>query len=83
MAIRRRFGYRRLHILLRREGTHVNRKKLRRLMCVALETEGMRPVDGPLYQPRSAISRLVSEIARAGLSPLGQVLVQFMMVWQR
>jgi hypothetical protein len=33
--------------------------------------------------PRSAISRLVLEIARAGLSPFGQVLVQFMMVWQR
>jgi putative transposase len=30
-AIRRRFGYRRLNILLRREGTHVNHKKLRRL----------------------------------------------------
>lgn len=28
---RRRFGYRRLHILLRREGTVVNHKKLRRL----------------------------------------------------
>ena len=30
-AIRRRFGYRRLHILLQREGTHMNHKKLRRL----------------------------------------------------
>ena len=30
-AIRRRFGYRRLLILIRREGTHVNHKKLRRL----------------------------------------------------
>jgi putative transposase len=30
-AMRRRFGYRRLHILLAREGTHVNHKKLRRL----------------------------------------------------
>jgi putative transposase len=30
-AIRRRFGYRRLLILLRREGTRVNHKKLRRL----------------------------------------------------
>src|SRR5512134_3514655 len=28
---RRRFGYRRLHILLRREGAQVNHKKLRRL----------------------------------------------------
>src|ERR1017187_1501931 len=30
-AVRRRFGYRRLLILLRREGTLVNHKKLRRL----------------------------------------------------
>ena len=30
-AIRRRFGYRRLQILLRREGTHMNHKKLRRI----------------------------------------------------
>lgn len=30
-AVRRRFGYRRLMILLRREGTQVNHKKLRRL----------------------------------------------------
>ena len=30
-AVRRRFGYRRLLILLRREGTFVNHKKLRRL----------------------------------------------------
>ncbi len=28
---RRRFGYRRLHILLRREDFHVNEKKLRRI----------------------------------------------------
>lgn len=30
-AVRRRFGYRRLLILLRREGTLMNHKKLRRL----------------------------------------------------
>jgi putative transposase len=30
-AVRRRFGYRRLQILLRREGMHMNHKKLRRL----------------------------------------------------
>ena len=30
-AERRRFGYRRLHVLLRREGTQVNHKKLRRI----------------------------------------------------
>ena len=32
---------------------------------------------------RSTISFLISEIAFAGLRPLGQVLAQFMMVWQR
>ena len=30
-SVRRRFGYRRLHILLRREGIVKNHKKLRRL----------------------------------------------------
>ncbi len=50
-----------------------------------LGNDGMRPFSGPVrsHQSRSAISRLVLEIARAGLSPFGQVLVQFMMVWQR
>ena len=32
-AIRRRFGYRRLHILMRREGFVMDHKKLRRLYC--------------------------------------------------
>ena len=30
-AVRRRFGYRRLHILLQREGLTLNHKKLRRI----------------------------------------------------
>ena len=30
-AVRRRFGYRRLHILLQREGFTLNHKKLRRI----------------------------------------------------
>jgi putative transposase len=30
---RRRFGYRRLHILLRRDGVVINRKKTQRLYC--------------------------------------------------
>src|SRR5256886_4492778 len=32
-AVRRRFGYRRLHILMSREGLIMNHKKLRRLYC--------------------------------------------------
>jgi len=31
---RRRFGYRRLHILLRREGVMINRKKTQRLYSI-------------------------------------------------
>ncbi len=33
-AERRRFGYRRLHVLLRREGIQINHKKLRRLYAL-------------------------------------------------
>jgi hypothetical protein len=36
-----------------------------------------------LYTCRASISFLISAIALAGLSPLGQVLVQLRMVWQR
>ena len=32
-AARRRFGYRRIHVMLRREGTCVNRKRVQRLYC--------------------------------------------------
>jgi putative transposase len=42
---RRRFGYRRLHILLRREGMRVNHKKLRRLYreeCLQVRRRGGR-----------------------------------------
>jgi len=37
----------------------------------------------PVQSLRSTIIFLISAIAFAGLSPLGQVLVQFMIVWQR
>jgi hypothetical protein len=49
----------------------------------AISDDAIRRTENHLDHPRSAIIRLVLEIARAGLSPLGQVLVQFMMVWQR
>jgi putative transposase len=32
-AARRRFGYRRIHVMLERQGIHMNQKKLRRLYC--------------------------------------------------
>ena len=35
------------------------------------------------YTTRSTIIFLISEIALAGFNPLGQVLAQFMIVWQR
>ena len=44
-AERRRFGYRRLHILLTREGLHMNQKKLRRLYreeCLQVRRRGGR-----------------------------------------
>lgn len=30
---RKRFGYRRIHVMVKREGFHVNHKKLRRIYC--------------------------------------------------
>ena len=32
-AERRRFGYRRIHVMLQRQSIHMNQKKLRRLYC--------------------------------------------------
>ena len=52
------------------------------MLCEECDRPPRRP-ESCSHHPRSAIMRLVFEIARAGLSPFGQVLVQFMMVWQR
>ncbi len=43
------------------------------------------PADRPAaaYTTRSTIIFLISAMALAGFSPLGQVLAQFMIVWQR
>ena len=49
-AERRRFGYRRLHVLLRREGVEVNRKRVQRLYR---EEKRMRPVC-PALRERAA-----------------------------
>jgi hypothetical protein len=54
-----------------------------RVTWSAISDDAIRRTENHLDHPRSAIIRLVLAIARAGLSPLGQVLVQFMMVWQR
>ena len=59
-AVRRRFGWRRLHVLLSREGVHVNHKKPRRLTSlvharVALE-EWHR--DYNTERPHSALGNL-------------------------
>ena len=45
---RRRFGYRRLHILLRREGIVINRKKTQRVNRRAKLTPYRRPILTPL-----------------------------------
>ena len=44
-----------------------------------------RPAPGlsDAYTTRSSIIFLISAMAFAGFSPFGQVLVQFMIVWQR
>lgn len=47
---RRRFGYRRLHILLRRDGLTINRKKTQRLY----REEGLTVITPSARTPRSA-----------------------------
>jgi transposase InsO family protein len=64
-AIRRRFGYRRLHILLKREGIVMNHKKLRRLYreegapgATALRAQaglGQQSAYGNATRPQSAL----------------------------
>jgi len=49
----------------------------------AISDDAIRRTENHLDHPRPAIIRFALDIARAGLSPLGQVLVQFMIVWQR
>ena len=50
---RRRFGYRRLHILLRREGIVINRKKTQRVNRRAKLTPYRRPKLTPLLTTRA------------------------------
>jgi putative transposase len=42
-AVKRRYGYRRLHVLLRREGFSVNRKRVQRLYREAARVLGLSP----------------------------------------
>ena len=52
---RRRFGYRRLHVLLMREGVTVNHKKLRRLY--GEERLQVRRRGGPAREPWAHVRR--------------------------
>jgi len=66
-------------------------RAMRGLPCRSERSEGARNHTGATHRAnpvavqitRSTISFLISAMALAGFSPLGQVLVQFMMVWQR
>ncbi len=51
---RRRFGYRRLHILLRLEGVMINRKKTQMLMAIATKSRDAKDVN----VPRAALTAL-------------------------
>ncbi len=59
----------------------------RALVGIGLQFPGgdqpLVPRGKPAQIARSTCIFLISAIARAGLSPLGQTLAQFMMVWQR
>ncbi len=53
-------------------------------MAMRDQDKRTRPsIQSDRYTTRSTIIFLISAIAFAGFSPLGQVLVQFMIVWQR
>ena len=63
----------------RKEGIDVARDEQPDAHFVTLRSDRLRSV---VSRAPPSLS-LVFEMARAGLSPLGRVLVQFMMVWQR
>jgi putative transposase len=74
-AARRRFGYRRLQILLRREGTHMNHKKLRRLYAeerLQVRRRGGRKralgTRAPMALPQAANQRWSLDFASDALS---------------
>jgi len=73
--VRRRFGYRRLQILLRREGTHMNHKKLRRLYAeerLQVRRRGGRKralgTRAPMALPQAANQRWSLDFASDALS---------------
>ncbi len=61
-AVRIRYGYRRIHVLLQREGWHVNHKRVHRIYCLAgLNLRSKRP-----KRRRAAAHRLARpEVAEA------------------
>lgn len=67
----------------------INAQVARRRCCAEFNCKGHRPNQSPLgaassgQTTRSTIIFLISAIALAGFNPFGQVLAQFMIVWQR
>jgi putative transposase len=54
-AVRIRYGYRRIHILLQREGWHINIKRVYRIYCLAgLNLRAKRPKRRRMASHRSA-----------------------------
>ena len=57
-AERRRFGYRRIHVMLQRQGIVMNQKKLRRLYCEEKLQVQSRDVASRITPERSQLPRL-------------------------
>ena len=75
-AERRRFGYRRLHVLLRREGLVLNRKRSQRLyreegLTVRGEAVSERPAR--LFPETGSVSSAAAKISRASQGDLQRV----------
>src|SRR3954453_4666450 len=62
-TVRRRFGYRRLNVLMWREGLVMNHKKFRRLY----REEGLQVVDAPAASGHSECLALLADISLPGL----------------
>jgi putative transposase len=67
-SVQVRYGYRRLHTLLRREGWRVNHKRVYRLFRLGALSKGSRRALGALYGPQEARQRPATALA-SGAGP--------------